>query len=109
MYNINIKDLKMKIEPLGNRVLIEPIPEEDTSKGGIYIPDNAKEKPMKGIVINVGPGYFDNNGNIIPCGVTEGDIVLYNKYIGIEIPNLEDETKKLLLISERELLAIVKE
>ncbi|MFZ2629981.1 MAG: co-chaperone GroES [Desulfosalsimonadaceae bacterium] len=75
----------MKIRPLGNRILVKRMEEESTTKGGIIIPDTAKEKPQKGTVVAVGPGLRDDKGDRIPIEVREGDSVLFSKYAGSEI------------------------
>ena len=93
-----------KLRPLGDRVVIEPIPREDMTKSGIVLPDTAKEKPQEGKVIAVGPGAFDNDGKRIAVDVTTGDKVLYAKYAGTEF-KLDGED--LLIVSQKDILAIV--
>jgi chaperonin GroES len=73
-----------KIEPLGDRVVIRPLPKEEVSKGGIVLPDTAKEKPQEGKIIAVGPGRLTEDGNRIAMEVKKGDKVLYSKYAGTE-------------------------
>ena len=75
----------MKIRPLSNRILVKRMEEESTTKGGIIIPDTAKEKPQKGTVVAVGPGRRDDKGVRIPIEVREGDSVLFSKYAGSDI------------------------
>ena len=75
----------MKIKPLGERVLIELVKEEEVAKGGIIIPDSAKEKPQEGRVIAVGTGKLDENGKVVPFHVKKGDLVLMPKYGGTEV------------------------
>ena len=75
----------MKIRPLNNRILVKRMEEENVTKGGIIIPDTAKEKPQKGTVVAIGPGLRDDNGVRIPLEVKEGDSVLFSKYAGSEI------------------------
>ena len=75
----------MKIRPLNNRILVKRMEEENITKGGIIIPDTAKEKPIKGTVIAVGPGLRDDKGARIPLEVKEGDLVLFSKYAGSDI------------------------
>ncbi len=94
----------MKLKPLGNRVVIEPMEEEDITSGGIVLPETAKEKPQKGIVKAVGPGERDDSGKRIEMDVKEGDTVLFAKYAGTEI---KVEGKKLLILRESDLLAII--
>lgn len=93
----------IKIKPLGDRLIVKPI-ERETMKGGIIIPDTAKEKPMEGEVLAAGPGKLDNNGNRTPMDVKVGDKVLYGKYSGTEI-KLDDETY--LIIHQDEILGIL--
>lgn len=76
--------MTMKLRPLQDRVLIERIDEEVT-KGGIVIPDNAKEKPSRGKVVAVGPGKIDNNGKLIPMHVKVNDKVVFGKYAGTDV------------------------
>ena len=98
--------MSMKLKPLGNRLVIEPVEQEDVTAGGIVLPETAKEKPQKGLVISVGPGERDDDGDYIPMDVKEGDKVLFAKYSGTEI---KVEGKKLLILRESDLLAIVEE
>ena len=93
-----------KLRPLGDRVVIEPIPREDMTKSGIVLPDTAKEKPQEGKVIAVGPGAFDNDGKRITIDVSTGDKVLYAKYAGTEF---KVEEQDLLILSQKDILAIV--
>jgi chaperonin GroES len=92
------------LRPLGDRVVIEPIPREDMTKSGIVLPDTAKEKPQEGKVIAVGPGAFDNDGKRIVIDVSTGDKVLYAKYAGTEF-KLDGED--LLIVAAKDILAIV--
>lgn len=89
----------MNIQPLSDRVLIEPAAAEEKTAGGIYIPDTAKEKPQRGTVVAVGPGKKDK-----PTTVKPGDTVLYGKYSGTE---LQVEGKDYLMMRESDILAIV--
>jgi len=75
----------MKIRPLSDRVVIKREDEEKKTKGGIIIPDTAKEKPQRGTIVAVGPGKRDRDGNRIPPDVKKGDVVLFGKYAGTEI------------------------
>ncbi|MBO7238201.1 MAG: co-chaperone GroES [Elusimicrobiaceae bacterium] len=93
----------VKIKPLGDRLIVKPI-ERETMKGGIIIPDTAKEKPMEGEVLAAGPGKLDDKGNRAPMDVKVGDKVLYGKYSGTEI-KLDDETY--LIIHQDEILGIL--
>ena len=96
--------MSMSLKPLGNRVVVEPIEQEDVTAGGIVLPETAKEKPQKGKVLSAGPGDRDENGKRIPMDVSVGDSVLYAKYAGTEI---KIDGKKLLILRETDLLAIV--
>ena len=96
--------MAMSLKPLGNRVVIEPLEQEEVTAGGIVLPETAKEKPQKGTVISIGPGDRDEDGERIPMDVAEGDTVLFAKYAGTEI---KVEGKKLLILRESDLLAIV--
>lgn len=93
----------MKIKPLQDRILVERV-EEEEKKGGIIIPDTAKEKPQQGRVIAVGPGRLDDKGNRIPMEVKKGDYILFGKYSGNEI-RIGDE--EYLIMREDDVLAII--
>ncbi len=95
----------MKVKPLHDRIVVERI-EEEVKKGGIIIPDSAKEKPQKGKVIAVGPGRVDDNGKRIAMDVKKGDYILFGKYSGNEI-RIGDE--EYLIMREEDVLAIVEE
>ena len=94
----------MKIQPLGDRVLVEPLKESEEMKGGIIIPDMAKEKPQQGKVIAIGTGKLDDNGKKIPFNVKVGDMVLMPKYGGTEV-KLDD--KKYQIMREEDILGIL--
>jgi chaperonin GroES len=91
-----------KIEPLGDRVVIKPTPKEEVSKGGIVLPDTAKEKPQEGKIIAVGPGRLTEDGKRIAMEVKKGDKVIYSKYAGTEF-KLENE--ELVIMREGDILA----
>jgi chaperonin GroES len=91
-----------KMQPLGDRVVIRPLTEEEVSKGGIILPDTAKEKPQRGEVVAVGPGRLDENGKRVAMEVKKGDKVIYAKYAGSEIKEDEEE---LLILRESDILA----
>jgi len=91
-----------KIEPLGERVVIKPIPKEEVSKGGIVIPDTAKEKPQEGEIIAVGPGKLSEDGKRIAMEVKVGDKVVYSKYAGTEFKLDEEEV---VIMRESDILA----
>lgn len=97
---------KTEITPLYDRVLIKKIESESISKGGIYIPDAAKEKPMVGTVISVGCGHRLDNGSLGPMIVKKGDTVLFGKYAGSTIRYEEEE---LLTLKEEDIFAILRE
>ncbi|HHY36796.1 MAG TPA: co-chaperone GroES [Firmicutes bacterium] len=94
----------MKVKPLGDRVLVKPATKEEKTKGGIVIPDTAKEKPQEGEVIAVGSGKLLENGERVPLEVKVGDKVIYSKFAGTEI-KIDDEEH--LILSERDILAVV--
>ena len=94
----------MKIKPLGDRVLLKPLEAKEKTKGGIVLPDTAKEKPQEGKVIAVGRGKLSDDGKIQPLEVKDGDKVLYGKYAGTEI-KIDDEEH--LVIKEEDVLAII--
>ena len=93
-----------KIQPLGDRVLVEPLEEGEVKKGGIIIPDTAKEKPTTGKVIAVGTGKVDDNGKKIPFNVKKGDKVLMPKYGGTEV-KLDDKTYQIM--REDDILGVI--
>ena len=96
--------LKMNLKPLGDRVVVEPAEKEERTASGIILPETAKEKPQEGEILAVGPGRRDDQGKVVPMDVKKGDIVLYAKYAGTEV-KLED--KKVLILKESDILAIV--
>ncbi|TGK09896.1 co-chaperone GroES [Leptospira fletcheri] len=94
----------MAIQPLGDRVLVEPKQEAEEKIGSIFVPDTAKEKPQEGKVVEVGSGRYED-GKLVPLEVKSGDVVLYGKYSGTEI---KSDGKEYLIIRESDILAIVK-
>jgi chaperonin GroES len=94
----------MNIKPLGDRVLVKPIEQKEVKKGGIIIPDTAKEKPQEGEVIAVGKGKVADDGKVIAMDVKKGDKVLYGKYSGTEI-KLDD--KEYLIMNQDDILGII--
>jgi len=92
------------IKPLADRVLVRPQEREERTKGGIVLPDTAKEKPQMGKVLAVGPGRLLENGQRVAMDVKEGDTILFSKYAGTE---LKVDGEDLLLINERDILAVV--
>jgi len=96
----------MKIKPLADRVMVKRIEEEEVKKGGIIIPDTAKEKPQKGEVMAVGPGRVDEKGERVPMEVKVGDKILFSKYAGTEVKVGDEEY---LIMREDDILAIIEE
>ena len=94
----------MNVKPLGDRVIVQPIEAEEVKKGGIIIPDTAKEKPQEGKVIAVGAGKRDDSGKLIPMDVKKGYRVLYGKYSGTEI---KVEGKEYMIMREDDILGII--
>ena len=94
----------MKMKPLGDRVLVKPAEEKEVKKGGIIIPDTAKEKPQEGEIIAVGPGKFDESGKKIPMDVKAGDKILYGKYSGTEV---KIDSKEFLIMHQDDILGII--
>ena len=88
--------------PLGERVVIKPIEQEQTTKGGIFLPDTAKEKPQEGEVVAVGPGRVSDDGSRIPMELSSGDRVIYSKFAGTEY---KDEDDEYLILRESDILA----
>ena len=99
MANVNIK-------PLGDRVLVHPLEEKEVKKGGIIIPDTAKEKPSEGEVIAVGSGARAENGTVTPLDVRPGDRVLFGKWSGTEV---KIDGEELLIMKESDLLGVIEE
>ena len=94
-----------KISPLADRIVVKPLEDTETMRGGLYIPDTAKEKPQQGEVVAVGPGKMTDDGKRIAPEVKEGDKVLYGKYSGTEV-TVSDE--QYLILRESDVLAIVR-
>lgn len=94
----------MNVKPLGDRAIVQPIEAEEVKKGGIIIPDTAKEKPQEGKVVAVGAGKRDDNGKLIPMDVKKGDRVLYGKYSGTEI---KVDGKEYMIMREDDILGII--
>jgi len=96
--------MALSLKPLGDRVVVEPIEQEEVTAGGIVLPETAKEKPQQGMIVAVGPGARDEDGEHIEMDVKVGDKVLYAKYSGTEF---KVDGKKLLILRESDLLAIL--
>lgn len=92
-----------KVAPLADRVVIKPLEEAETMRGGLYIPDTAKEKPQQGEIVAVGPGRFED-GKRVPLDVQVGNRVLYGKYSGTEVTV---EGDSLLILRESDILAVI--
>jgi chaperonin GroES len=96
---------KLKLKPLGGRVIIEPIEQEEITAGGIILPETAKEKPQEGKVLAVGPGdRNEHTGERVPMDLKVGDKILFAKYSGTEI---KMDSRKLLILRESDILAVV--
>jgi len=94
----------MQVKPLADRVVVKPMEEMETKKGGIIIPDTAKEKPMQGEIVEVGPGRMTDEGKQIAMQVKKGDKILYGKYSGTEV-SIDDE--EYLIMRESDIFAVV--
>ena len=94
----------MQFRPLHDRVVVKRVAEEEKTKGGIIIPDTAKEKPMEGEIIAVGPGARDEKGNLVPLDVKVGDRILFGKWSGSEV---KLEGKDLLIMKESDILGVL--
>jgi chaperonin GroES len=94
-----------KIAPLADRIVVKPLEDTETMRGGLYIPDTAKEKPQQGEVVAVGPGKMTDDGKRIAPEVKEGDRVLYGKYSGTEVTVADEQY---LILRESDVLAIVR-
>ena len=92
-----------KVNPLSDRVVVRALEETEQMRGGLYIPDTAKEKPQQGEIIAVGPGKYED-GKLVPMGVKVGDKVLYGKYSGTEVTI---DSEQLLILREADVLAVV--
>ncbi|MBI3794398.1 MAG: co-chaperone GroES [Nitrospinae bacterium] len=96
--------MAVKVKPLADRVLVRPLEEKEMKRGGIIIPDSAKERPMEGEIVAAGPGKTGDDGKLIPLTVKKGDRVLYGKYAGTEI-KLDGE--EFLLMREDDVLGLL--
>ncbi len=93
-----------KIQPLADRVVVQPLEEAEQMRGGLYIPDTAKEKPMQGTVVAVGPGKMSDEGKRLTMDVKVGDRILYGKYSGTEVTV---DGEEFLIIRESDILAVI--
>jgi chaperonin GroES len=98
--------MKLNLKPLGDRVVIKPLEQEEVTPSGIVLPETAKEKPQKGEILSVGPGARDEDGKRIAMDVKAGDKVLFAKYAGTEI---KIDSEKLLILRESDILAVLSE
>ena len=96
--------MAINLKPLGDRVLVEPAEEKEVKKGGIIIPDTAKEKPQEGVIVALGTGKTDDNGKKVPFEVKKGDRVLISKYGGTEI---KIDGKELKILNSDDILAVI--
>ena len=94
----------MKFRPLHDRVVVKRVAEEEKTKGGIIIPDTAKEKPMEGEIVSVGPGARDESGKLVPLDVKPGDRVLFGKWSGTEVKIAGED---LLIMKESDLMGVI--
>jgi len=95
---------KMNLKPLGDRVIVKPMEAEEKTKGGIILPDTAKEKPIEGTIVAVGPGRVSDDGKVIKMEVKAGDKVLYGKYSGTEVTV---DGEEYLIMRESDVFAII--
>jgi chaperonin GroES len=100
----NIQTMAQNVKPLGDRILVEPVEEKEVKKGGIIIPETAKEKPMEGIVVALGTGKTDDNGKKVPFEVKKGDRVLISKYGGTEV---KLDGKEYKILNSDDILAVI--
>jgi len=99
------EEIRLKVRPLGDRIVVKPLEEEQRTKSGIVLPDTAKEKPQQGKVLAVGKGAFiENSKERRPMDLKEGDTIIFSKYSGTEVKLEGDEV---LILSERDILAVV--
>jgi chaperonin GroES len=94
----------MKIKPLADRVVVKPLPAEEKTKGGLFVPDTAKERPQEGEIVAIGPGRITDEGKKIPIEVKVGDKILYGKYSGTEVTY---DGIEYLIMRESDIFAIV--
>jgi len=96
--------MALKLRPLGDRVVVEPLEQEERTESGLFIPETAKEKPQRGKIIAIGDGRRDEEGNRVPMDVKVGETVLFAKYGGTEV---KLDSQKLLILKESDILAVV--
>lgn len=100
----NASKTKLDISPMADRIVVEPAEETEQMRGGLYIPDTAKEKPQQGTVVAAGPGRLNDDGDRIPMEVKVGDLVLYGKYAGTEVSL---DGNDYLIVKEADVLAVL--
>jgi len=100
--NVQEDEMALNLQPMADRLVVKPIEREEVTKGGIYLPDTAKEKPQEGEVLAVGPGRLTEDGKRIAMDIKVGDIVIYSKYGGTEIKVKDEE---LIILREGDILA----
>lgn len=100
----NASKTKLDISPMADRIVVEPAEETEEMRGGLYIPDTAKEKPQQGTVVAAGPGRLNDDGDRIPMEVKVGDLVLYGKYAGTEVSL---DGNDYLIVKEADVLAVL--
>ena len=93
-----------KLQPLGDRIVVKAVEQENQTKSGIYIPDSAKERPQEGTVVAVGPGRVNDDGSRVAMDVAVGDVVIYSKFAGTEF---EEDGEEYLIMKETDILAKV--
>ena len=93
-----------KLEPLGDRIVVKAVDQDQKTKSGIYIPDSAKERPQEGKVIAVGPGRLDDDGKRVPMDLAKGDTIIYSKFAGTAF---EEDGEEYLIMKEADVLAKV--
>jgi len=96
--------MALKLRPLGDRVVVEPLEQEERTESGLFIPETAKEKPQRGKIIAIGDGRRDDEGNRVPMDVKVGETILFAKYGGTEV---KLDSQKLLILKESDILAVV--
>ena len=101
---LDLRKIQMTFRPLGDRVLVKRVEEESKTKGGIIIPDTAKEKPQEGEVVAVGPGARDDNGTLVELSVNAGDRILFGKWSGTEV---KIDGEDLLIMKESDILGVI--
>ena len=95
---------KLNLRPLGDRVIVKPLPSEEKTRGGVILPDTAKEKPQQGEIVAVGTGRMLENGDKVPMEVSVGARILYGKYSGTEV---KIDGEEYLIVKESEILAVL--